>query len=176
MSSTTSRTRSSLPPEDLDLLLHANHWNPFGVLGPQRIDSAVVGGRAQSGSALVIRSFLPNARNVRVIDLRDGEPGTVVPMERVHDDGLFERIFEDRDQPFPYQLEIEDFEGHVWRIEDPYRFGPVLTDFDLHLLGEGTHYRNFERLGAHLRTHEGVQGVHFAVWAPNAMRVSVVGD
>ncbi len=59
---------------------------------------------------------------------------------------------------------------------NPYSIGPVLTDFDLHLLGEGTHYRNYERLGAHLRTHAGFRGVHFAVWAPNAQRVSVIGN
>jgi 1,4-alpha-glucan branching enzyme len=71
-----------------------------------------------------------------------------------------------------YRLRLAS--GH--EIEDPYRFGPVLGDLDLHLLGEGTHYRNYEKLGAHLVTHQGVAGVHFAVWAPNARRVSVVGD
>ena len=79
-------------------------------------------------------------------------------------------------EPFPYRLAVENHEGHAWEFDDPYRFGPVLTDFDLHLLGEGTHYKSYEKLGAHVRTHEGVQGVHFAVWAPNALRVSVVGN
>src|SRR5205807_3673940 len=76
----------------------------------------------------------------------------------------------------PYRLAVEDHEGHAWQFVDAYTFGPVLTDFDLHLLGEGTHYRNYERLGAHLREHQGYRGVHFAVWAPNAQRVSVVGN
>ena len=71
---------------------------------------------------------------------------------------------------------VENADGHSWDFVDPYQFGPVLTDFDLHLLGEGTHYRNYERLGAHIRTHQGFRGVHFAVWAPNAQRVSVIGN
>src|SRR5439155_1095292 len=64
----------------------------------------------------------------------------------------------------------------VSEIDDPYRYGRVLTDFDLHLLGEGTHHRMFEKLGSHCITFGGTRGVHFAVWAPNADRVSVVGD
>ena len=75
-------------------------------------------------------------------------------------------VFADRTAAFPYRLRVENHEGHSWEFVDPYLFGPVLTDFDLHLLGEGTHYRNYERLGAHLRTHRGFRGVHFAVWAP----------
>ena len=65
---------------------------------------------------------------------------------------------------------------HVVEFDDPYRYGRVLTDFDLHLLGEGTHYRAFEKLGAHRITVGSTAGVHFAVWAPNADRVSVIGD
>ena len=100
----------------------------------------------------------------------------LVPMEEIHADGLFQAVFTNRPEPFPYRLKIENHEGHCWQQVDPYAFGPVLTDFDLHLLGEGTHLRNYERLGAHLRTHEGFRGVHFAVWAPNAQRVSVIGN
>ena len=81
-----------------------------------------------------------------------------VPMESIHPDGFFVASFPTRPAPFPYRLAVENHEGHTWEFVDPYQFGPVLTDFDLHLLGEGTHYRNFERLGAHLRTHEGVTG------------------
>ena len=77
-------------------------------------------------------------------------------MERIHPDGFFEAVFPDRPDAFPYRLAVENHEGHSWEFVDPYQFGPVLTDFDLHLLGEGTHYRNFERLGAHLRDARGV--------------------
>src|SRR4029077_4262491 len=126
--------------------------------------------------AWVIRAFLPEARSAWVVDLMQGELGDCLAMERIHEDGFFEARVRGRANRFPYRLRVEIEEGHAWEFVDPYCFGPVLTDFDLHLLGEGTHYRNYERLGAHIRVHGGFRGVHFAVWAPNAQRVSVVGD
>ena len=164
-------TRQVTSQADIDLIVHANHWNPFSVLGLHELP----GGTARL-KEWVVRAFLPEARTAWVVDLPRGEPGVLVPMERIHPDGFFEAVFPDRAEPFPYRLKVENHEGHSWEFVDPYRFGPVLTDFDLHLLGEGTHYRNYERLGAHLRTHEGFRGVHFAVWAPNAERVSVIGN
>lgn len=172
MSTTTGPKRTPTPtlsPEQIDLIVHANHWDPFQVLGSHVVE-------VDGAPALAVRAFLPEARAAWLIDLSKGEPGTRLPLERVHPDGLFERLFPGRNRAFPYRLAVENHEGHAWQFVDAYQFGPVLTDFDLHLLGEGTHYRNFERLGAHLREHEGVRGVHFAVWAPNAARVSVVGD
>ena len=161
---------STVPAEDINLLIHANHWNPFTILGPHEVEQP--GGKR----AIAIRAFLPEAKNAWVVDPASGAAGARLPMERMHPDGLFERVFLDRSKPFPYRLAVENYEDHTWEFVDVYQFGPVLTEYDLHLLGEGTHYRNFERLGAHLRAHEGFPGVHFAVWAPNAMRVSVVGD
>jgi 1,4-alpha-glucan branching enzyme len=166
---TSTPSVSTVSPEQVDLLIHANHWNPFQALGPHVID---VDGKA----AVAIRALLPEAARAWVVDLTRGEPGTRLPMEVIHPDGLFEVLVLGRDLPFPYRIVVENHDGHAWEFVDAYQFGPVLTDFDLHLLREGTHYRNFERLGAHLREHEGFRGVHFAVWAPNAMRVSVVGD
>jgi 1,4-alpha-glucan branching enzyme len=174
MSTTTSHPVSTAPSEEVDQLIHANHWNPFVILGPHEVDLG--GSRNGSGKGVAVRAFLPEAKQAWVVDLTEGEPGVRLPMDRVHPDGLYEGVFSDRSKRFPYRLAVENFEGHSWQFVDAYQFGPVLTDFDLHLLGEGTHYRNFERLGAHLRTHEGFRGVHFAVWAPNAMRVSVVGN
>jgi 1,4-alpha-glucan branching enzyme len=169
MATTTQNGTSTIAPDDLNLLIHANHWDPFSVLGLHEL--------GQNGAqALAFRAFLPDARSAWLVDLSRGEPGTRVPLERTHPDGLFEHVFEGRTKRFPYRIAVENHEGHGWEFVDPYQFGPVLTDFDLHLLAEGTHYRNFERLGAHIITHEGVRGVHFAVWAPNAMRVSVVGN
>lgn len=161
---------STARSEEIDLLIHANHWNPFAVLGAHPLE------RPDRKTGIVIRAFLPEAANAWVVDLSGGEPGARLPMEKTHTDGLFERKFPDRPATFPYRFAVKNHEGHSWEFIDTYQFGPVLTDFDLHLLGEGTHYRNFERLGAHLQVHEGVKGVHFAVWAPNAMRVSIVGD
>jgi 1,4-alpha-glucan branching enzyme len=85
-------------------------------------------------------------------------------------------VFPDRVEAFAYQLDVQDAGGASHRWEDAYRFPSTLGDLDLHLLGEGRHYRPYEKLGAHLVTVDGVVGVRFAVWAPNARRVSVVGD
>jgi 1,4-alpha-glucan branching enzyme len=156
---------------EIDLIVHADHWDPFRVLGLHELASA-----ERNGTLWTVRSFLPEARQAWVVDLAHGEPGTLVPMQRIHPAGFFEAVFLGRTTAFPYRLKVENFENHSWDFADPYRYGPILTDFDLHLLGEGTHYRNYERLGAHVRTHHGISGVHFAVWAPNAQRVSVVGN
>jgi 1,4-alpha-glucan branching enzyme len=168
--STTTETAPTVRTEEIDLLIHANHWNPFAVLGMHEIE------RERGGRVVAVRAFMPEAREAAVIDLTAGEPGVHVAMERLHPDGLFEHVFADRTKQFPYRLFTENYEGHSWQLVDPYQFGPVLTSFDLHLLGEGKHHRNFERLGSHVKDHEGFRGVHFAVWAPNAMRVSVVGN
>src|SRR5947208_196859 len=117
---------------DFDTLVHANHWDPFGILGPHEV--RVEGRRAQT-----IRAFLPEAKQAWVVDLVRGEPGEYLPMDRLHPDGFFERVFPDRADRFPYRLAVEDHENHRWQFVDPYQFGPVLTDYDLHLLGEGTH-------------------------------------
>ncbi len=77
-------------------------------------------------------------------------------MERIHPDGFFVAAFAGRARAVPLSAAGRKPRGASWDFVDPYSFGPVLTDFDLHLLGEGTHYRNYERLGAHLRTHRGV--------------------
>jgi 1,4-alpha-glucan branching enzyme len=170
MATTTSTpTTPTIAPDDIDRLVHSAHWDPFSVLGQHAVGHD--GTRARA-----VRAFLPEARRAWVVDLSRGEPGARVPMERAHPDGVFERVFADRAEPFPYRLAVEDHQGHSWEFVDAYQFGPVLTEFDLHLLGEGTHYNNYEKLGAHLITHEGFRGVHFAVWAPNALRVSVVGN
>jgi 1,4-alpha-glucan branching enzyme len=138
--------------------------DPFGVLGPH---ATGVGSRAT-----VIRAIQPGASHVDVVAGAD-----VWPMER-RVDGLFEvTIKGSADVPAaaPYRLRVRDADG-TRDIVDPYQFGQVLPDFDLHLFGEGTHYRAWEKLGSHRMTIAGVAGVHFAVWAPNARRVSVIGD
>jgi 1,4-alpha-glucan branching enzyme len=166
MATTQAATASR---EDIERIIHADHWDPFQVLGQH--ETAV-----DRKAARVVRAFLPHAAKAWTIDLSGGEPGARAAMERVHDDGFFEALFPGRAKHFPYRLAVENHEGHAWEFVDPYQFGPVLTDFDLHLLGEGTHLRNFEKLGAHLIDHEGIRGVHFSVWAPNARRVSVIGN
>jgi 1,4-alpha-glucan branching enzyme len=133
---------------------------------------AVLGCHARDGHVLV-RALLPAARAVAVV-----AAGRAWPMTRRHAAGLFEAVLapETLGPGDPYRLRVEDGPGPAREIEDPYRFGPVLGDVDLHLFGEGRHYRAWERFGAHRHAIDGVDGVHFAVWAPNAGRVSVVGD
>ncbi len=154
--------------QEIARLVEARHWDPFSVLGPHVVP-------LRTGKAVAIRAILPDAARASVVTLRDGEE-VRAEMERLHPDGLFEAVFADRDEAFPYRIEIENDEGHRWRQEDPYAFGCVLSDFDIHLLGEGTHLELYRKLGSHLVEIGGVQGAAFAVWAPNAERVSVVGD
>jgi 1,4-alpha-glucan branching enzyme len=143
--------------------------DPFAVLGPHR---AAVDG----GPAVVVRFFHPGAERVTVVA---PEVGAVVEMARRPRSNLFEAIvpgWPGDPQDLAYGLRVEWKDGRSEEIGDAYRFGRILTDFDLYLLAEGTQLRAYETLGAHPREIGGVAGVHFAVWAPNASRVSVVGD
>jgi len=133
--------------------------DPFGYLGPHPV---------ATGGGFVVRAIHPAAR---AVELR--LPGDrVVPMTP-DGAGLFEAHVDDASD---YRLRIVYQAGHVLEVDDPYRYGRVLTDFDLHLLSEGTHHRAFEKLGAHRINVGSTTGVHFAVWAPNADRVSLIGD
>jgi 1,4-alpha-glucan branching enzyme len=153
---------------EVQAIVRGTHGAAFDVLGPHAF--AGPGGKP----AIAVRAFLPGATAAVV---RRGRGRT--PMERVHADGFFVATFPETAKPFAYKLEITF--GHdsgpltVVR-DDPYRFGPILTSFDLHLFNEGTHVELYDRLGAHARAHERVAGVTFAVWAPNARRVSVVAN
>ncbi len=167
--STTTRKETLTDPSDVQQIVNSAHWDPFGVLG---LHEATIDGKPGS----VIRAFIPQAQKAWVIDLSRGGSGRRVEMKRIHDEGIFEAPFPGQTDRFAYRFACEGKSGHSWEMQDPYHFGPYLTDFDLHLMGEGTHYKNYEKLGAHLIEHEGVKGVHFAVWAPNALRVSVVGN
>ncbi len=144
----------------LDALAGARHSDPFSVLGPHRVDSGVV-----------IRTFQPAAERVFVvIDGRDA------PMTRRHPAGIYEAVVDgQRDIP-DYRLRVVYPGGYATEIDDPYRYGRVLTDYDLYLLGEGQHRRIYDKLGAHILRLGETEGTHFAVWAPNGERVSVVGD
>jgi 1,4-alpha-glucan branching enzyme len=149
--------------KEMDAIAGGYHGDPFRVLGPHQLSSSA------DGSAWELRAFLPHATKAEVV-----HSGGVVPMEAIHSDGLFEAQLT-RD-PGAYRLRITDHQGRVSEVEDPYRFPPLLTDFDLHLYNEGTHYESYRTLGAHVQTVDGIAGTRFAVWAPNAIVVSVVGD
>jgi 1,4-alpha-glucan branching enzyme len=154
----------------LDLLVRAEFGDPFSVLGPHPVSTP-------NGNQLAIRALLPNAEQVQVV-LSD--PSLEFSATRVHPAGIFEAILPasaaTRAIPGGYKFRVRYPGGVTVEIHDPYNFPSLFTDFDLHLVGEGTHYEKYEKLGAHPRTVAGVEGVHFAVWAPNALRVSVTGD
>lgn len=154
--------RNAVTPEVLELVIRGDYKDPFTVLGMHR----------EKGK-LIVRALLPQAVSVAVVDSSTGKK--ISPMQRWGDTALFVAEIAGKKELFPYRLEI-DWGDHVQIMEDPYRFPPVLGDIDVWLLSEGTHHRPYEKLGAHPIGMEGVQGVSFAVWAPNAKRVSVVGD
>jgi 1,4-alpha-glucan branching enzyme len=151
--------------QDIRRIVRGEHGNAFAVLGMHQVET-------DEGSGLVVRALQPGAAEVEVIDTGTGE-GT--RLERVDEAGFFEGVFPPGTSRFPYRLRVRWHDGGEAEIDDPYRFGSTLGDLDLYLLGEGTDLRMFEKLGAHPRTIDGVQGTSFAVWAPNAERVSVVG-
>ena len=144
---------------DVAAIVAARHGDPFAVLGQH-----------QTPAGPVVRAFVPYAETLLAV----GPEGTAVPLEpRPGAEGFFEGPVPDG--AIRYRLRAGNA-GGSWELDNPYAFGPVLGPLDDHLFVEGTHQQLYRQLGAHARDHEGVPGVHFAVWAPNAQRVSVVGD
>ncbi len=154
---------STADPGAIAAIAGGCYSTPFDILGLHNVTLA-------GGPGLVVRTFQPQARSVSV--LRSGEEHR---MQCVHADGVFETVFSGETAMFPYELSITLSDGRTYVTEDPYRFPPVLTGYDLHLFSEGNHFRLYDRLGAHTIEHCGMMGVHFSVWAPGAERVSVVG-
>ncbi|MCG9884159.1 MAG: 1,4-alpha-glucan branching protein GlgB [Cyanobacteria bacterium] len=156
----------TIATEQIDRIVWNHHHDPFEVLGPHLI--------SQDGGTTIwaIRAYQPTATAVTVVFPEDR---LEIPMESVHNPHFFECTLE-RDTLANYQLRIT--EGDRDRtISDPYAFrSPLLTEFDQHLFGEGNHHRIYEKMGAHVVEQDGVRGVYFAVWAPNARNVSLLGD
>ncbi len=154
----------AVAPDDWKRLSLGRHSAPHDFLGAHPASVAGVPG-------VVVRAFHPEAQRVDVL-----LPARVYGMTRIAEGGLFAVFIAGASLPLAYQLRFSFADGNTWERDDPYRFMPTLGDVDLHLFNEGTHRRLWEKFGAHLRTVEGVEGVSFSVWAPNAERVSVVGD
>jgi 1,4-alpha-glucan branching enzyme len=145
--------------EVFEAIARGEHRDPFAVLGPHH-----------SSDGWTVRTFQPRAR---AVDLVDQAGSVLAPMRRVHPAGVF--VARVDKQPNAYRLHVkEDTEERI--IEDPYRFSSLFGEIDHHLIAEGTHLRLFDKLGAHPTEVEGLPGVSFGVWAPNAQRVSVVGS
>jgi 1,4-alpha-glucan branching enzyme len=147
---------------DLQRLVRREHPGPHDVLGAH---PAPDGG-------VVIRAFRPSATGVRAVP----EGGGPVELALVHPGGVFEGVVAGAALPLRYALEVDYPDAGTVLVEDPYRFPPTIGELDLHLVGEGRHEELWTRLGAHVREVEGVRGTAFAVWAPAARAVSVVGD
>ncbi|NBC32887.1 MAG: 1,4-alpha-glucan branching protein GlgB [Alphaproteobacteria bacterium] len=143
-------------------IAEGTHGDPFDFLGMH-----------ETGGELVVRTFQPQADSVAVIRAEDGTEVAALP--RIHKEGVFAGPVGKAGRPFAYRLRVSTG-GRTRDIADPYRFPPILGEMDLHLIAEGKHLRLDEKLGAHPMVLEGVRGTGFAVWAPNAERVSVVGD
>jgi len=143
----------------ISALLDGTHADPFSLLGPH-----------EGPGGVFARAILPGAEVAEAFGL-DGKSLGV--LSRVDERGLFEGPLTGLRQPLRYRAGAL---GAEWWVADAYSFGPVLGPVDDLLIAQGTHFRLFDKLGAHVIDHEGARGVHFAVWAPNARRVSVVGD
>src|ERR1700722_2574408 len=145
------------PPSANALLLRAEHLDPFSVLGPHEVER-------DGARRWVIRVIHPYARDIDI--LLDGE---VIPASRLEPEGIFEALLTPGVAgplgPERYRLRIRWDDGGTSETADPYAFPPVLTDFDLHLFGEGTHQAQYKKMGAHVQEIAGVRGVHFSVWA-----------
>ena len=156
-----------LNESELSALLDARHGAPHGVLGMHPHTRGRVRG-------VVARAFLREVKTCELVEI-DATPVRTHPMERVAAEGLFEVFLPRRTEVFRYQLRVRRQNGELRQFSDPYSFLPTLDAQDLYLFNEGNEHRAFDKLGAHPRTPNGIPGVAFAVWAPAAARVSVVG-
>jgi len=166
--------QSTLSPESIGALIAGCHEQPFEILGPHSE-------KQRPGESVSVRAYLPNAEGAWIID--PSHEKKRVAMTRIQPSGLYEAtcttlLPKSRKDitRFDYLIETQEPGGMTSKTHDPYSFPHFLSDFDIYLLGEGTHWSSYEKLGAHVRTVDGVSGVNFAVWAPNAKGVSVVGN
>lgn len=163
-----NNVKSDLELKSIKNLLNAELENPRGLLGPQVI-------QRDGQQTVSIRTFQPDSKKVWVCHGAHHDPKA---MKRIHPTGLFEATIKlpQHTSPNDYRFQVAYGDGQMNTMHDPYSFESYFSDLDLHLFGEGTNIRVYEKLGAQLRTIDDVQGVNFAVWAPNAKSVSVVGD
>ena len=154
---------AGVPRDEIIRFVRGLHSDPFGVLGPHKIADDVE-----------VRVFRPDARAIEVV--LDREPDNPIAAERIDKEGFFCVTVPGAGSDIPYHLRIVKPDGSEEFTRDAYQYGPIMGDIDLHLFSEGQHWKIYEKLGAHLQTIGDATGVYFAVWAPNAQRVSVVGD
>ena len=154
---------TGVPIDELQAFLAGAHPDPFGILGPHLM-----------GDDLVVRLFRPDAKEVTVV--LGGKEEQRFPADRLHAAGFFQAVLPGVKRDADYRIHLMGWDGSMATVRDPYAYGIIMGDVDLHLFSEGNHLQIYEKFGAHLRTVGEASGVYFAVWAPNAQRVSVVGD
>jgi 1,4-alpha-glucan branching enzyme len=159
--------KTTVSIDDIYRIIYTEHHDPFAVLGAHLC-------KPEGKSAVAVRAFLPDAHEAFVIEEADSP--VEHRMEKIMEDGFFEVVLPDRSEIFPYMLKKITFENKVETFYDSYSFLPTLTDYDLYLFNAGDHHRIYGKLGAHYAEVNGIGGVQFAVWAPNARSVSVIGD
>jgi len=155
-----------LTKAELASLVHAQNGNPHQLLGMHPLGDS---------SGLVVRAFLPNAASVEVVPTHEKSKPSFM-LKRLDESGLYEGSTKKATSVYAYDLIITDYQGGVRQTRDAYSFLPTLGETDLYLFGQGNERRIYDKLGSHLRAIDGVPGTSFAVWAPNARRVSVVGE
>lgn len=148
---------------EIDKVIASNHADPFRVLGPHVLED--------DPSSIIIRAFLPLADSVRLVSR-----GRKQYMYKMREEGLFEIIVDNDPQAYEYFFEATSCNNEISIFHDPYRFPVQLSSYDQHLFNKGCHYNIYEKLGAHALEIDHIRGVIFRVWAPNACRVSVIGN
>ena len=154
---------AGLPPDEVNRFVGGEHSDPFRVLGPHRV-----------GDDLEIRVFRPDARRIDIVV--DQHPEEPIAAQKIQQDGFFCATVRNATRDLPYHIRVTAWDGSHFLTRDPYQYGQIVGEVDLHLFAEGQHWKIYDKFGAHVRTIGDAGGAYFAVWAPNAQRVSVVGD
>src|SRR5688572_24237952 len=154
-----------LSEAEVESLTGVRHPNPHQFLGMHPLGD---------GSGVVVRAFLPDAARVEIAPVHEKDK-PAFQLQRISDAGLFEGVSKKANRVYAYELVVTGHEGTAHRTRDPFSFLPTLSESDLFLFNKGDERRIYEKLGAQLRVIDGVPGASFAVWAPCAQRVSVIG-
>ncbi|MCG6917524.1 MAG: 1,4-alpha-glucan branching protein GlgB, partial [Deltaproteobacteria bacterium] len=156
----------TISAEQVESIVRNLHHDPFQILGPHEIE-------VNGSKNWVVRAFVPDSNEVYLFNPGTGEE---YPMRSAHNQHFFEVVLPGQKEIFMYQYRIVAINGHERFVHDPYFFLPQMGELDLYLFGQGDHHKIYEKLGAHPMEVNGVKGVYFAVWAPNARNVSVIGN
>ncbi len=162
---------TSIQAHDILAIIHSTHQSPHHILGMHTVNIKWEG---ETRTVPSVRAFVPDAKQLLVVNEEDGKE---IEMDQIHSDGLFEAIFWNKKDPFNYHFRVIGYSGQEWTMEDSYKeWVEEITPFDRYLFNRSQHYKIYEKMGAHVKTVSGKNGVYFSVWAPGAQRVSVIGN